>query len=78
MYSSKDFFASGKSENDSATEEISATASDDKIVKTDVVIAKTDIKKPKLSDYFGCWWKRGSTKEDKCLPNKQKNMQKRV
>jgi hypothetical protein len=45
-----------KSENDSATEEISATASDGKIVKTDVVIAKTDLKMTELSDYIACWW----------------------
>jgi hypothetical protein len=52
----KNIFASVKSENDSATEEISATASDGKIVKTDVVIAKTDLKMTELSDYIGCWW----------------------
>ena len=59
----KNIFASGKSENDSATEEISATASDGKIVKTDVVIAKTDLKMTELSDYFGCWWKRSSSND---------------
>lgn len=38
----KNIFASGELEKDSVTEEISATASDGKIVKTDVVIAKKD------------------------------------
>ena len=40
----KNIFASGELVKDSVTEEISATASDGKIVKTDVVIAKNDSK----------------------------------
>ena len=59
----KNIFASGKFEKDSVTEEISATASDGKIVKTDVVIAKNDFKVAELSDYIGCWWKRSSAND---------------
>ncbi|MBR5803068.1 MAG: hypothetical protein IKY31_01815 [Bacteroidaceae bacterium] len=40
----KNVFALGEFEKDSVTEEISATTSDGKIVKTDVVIGKNDFK----------------------------------
>ena len=53
----KNIFASGELEKESVTEKISATASDGKIVKTDVVIAKTVLKMTELSDYIDCRWK---------------------
>lgn len=46
----KNIFASGELSKDSVTEKISATASDGKIVKTDVSIAKNYLKQGELED----------------------------